>query len=165
MEENFDDKKFILPEKLLQYNAMELQANYNAVQTVLNVYSTVYEDVTKIALDIITGRDKTKISKLLRNFYGESSPIYLLDLLLWVSMIQPRDQIHYKDLDHEDWQLFHQNYEKMSLGSDEQLIRSITNFSKQVSIGHATKSKASTFKKGLKQSIMGQVYQTYYFFK
>jgi hypothetical protein len=45
-------------------------------------------------------------------------------------MLQSRDQIHYKPIEHEDWKLVLANYETMSLGTDQQLVKSIIHFSK-----------------------------------
>lgn len=119
MEANYTSKSYILPEWEEQYKNNYLTVNFNALMTVLNIYSKVYEDMINMANGLIESKQQKSLKKNLREFYGQGASLYLVDLLVWTSMIQSRDQIHYKPLENEEWQLVLKHYEKMSLGSDE----------------------------------------------
>lgn len=54
----------------------------------------------------------------IREFYTESSKLYLIDYAIWVSMFVSKDTITYKPLDHPDWVRFYQHYEEIRLGDE-----------------------------------------------
>lgn len=57
-----------------------------------------------------------------------------------------------------------ERYETINLGTDEELTKSLTAFSKQVNIGMAAQSAASSHNNAVTKAVMKQMYLGYYFF-
>jgi len=74
--------------------------------------------------------------------------------MVWTSLFSDKDSISYLPLEHPDWVMMLERYETVNLGTDEELTRSLTSFSKQVNIGMAAQSAASGHSNGVTKAVM-----------